>query len=635
MKKNALLIFGTWLLFASTALAAGNGLRPMLVQGKTWWYTHHHFEDSESAKGQPASPIETASWEVSYTLRGDTAIDGRQYMKMYRRDYRHGSNRYYGALREDEQGRVWQYNADDEKEFMLCDVTCSYYPGPENMAIPDIVNIGGQLLHRWRWNGFTGIEGVGFAEKGLIRYLYDDVNCICDYESFAFVMGNDLYFSASDFTAPKYIELTDGERQLVAQNNDFAFSLFRKTRGGKSIIMSPLSVTYALGMLNNGAKGQTQQEICSVLGFNDTQAQNEFCLKMMNELAAAGYVDTTTKAHISNTIFVNKGMGWQLQPDFTHLASNYYHAYPQSRNFGDGQTRNVINQWGSDHTEGMIKEVLREEEFNPTAVSYLLNAIYFKGLWSDPFETEETRDEVFDNSELVPMMHKNTEMRYAENDLCQAVCLPYGNGTYLLHVLLPREDKTLSEVAESLDGKNWQLQGHNCEVDLKLPRFETNSDINLKTVMAELGMPTAFDPVKADFTNLCVDNQGENLYIGLMKQVAKIKLDEKGTEAAAITVIGMEATAMPDVATFHANRPFLYVISEQSTGIILFIGQYMGNKMTAAIRDVDAHDSKSEITNADAVYDLQGRRIEPSPLNSQLSTLRRGIYVRDGKKLVR
>ena len=616
--------------------------KPMLVQGKTWHYTYHHFEDKEEPTGDnyPEDFYDETLYEVSYTVKGDTIIDGQNYVKIYRRDPKGGS-KYYAALREDEEGRVWQYDGDhwfegDEyphvgNDFMLCDVTCSSYPGPENGAISDVVKIGSNLLHRYFWEGLIGVEGVGLEGKGLIHYPFGpEPDCICDYETFAYVTGG-VYFTASDFRAPKYIQLTEDEKQMVMNNNDFAFRLFREARNYQSsiinyqpsMLLSPLSITYALGLANNGAAGQTQQEICNVLGFNDVNVQNEFCHKMLNELSGTGRADATTKTNIANTIFVNRGLGYQLDPDFDHWVRYYYYATPQSRDFADGETRDVINQWASDKTEGMIKEVLKEPEFNPMAVSYLLNAIYFKGMWSCPFKAENTREEAFNGGDAVPMMHQESiDLEYAENELCQSVVLPYGNGTYRMQVFLPREGKTLDEMIESMNGNNWQMHGGNYEVDLKLPRYDTTTDTDLKTIMSALGMPTAFSPYEADFSRLCVDNFGENIYIGMMKQVAKIEVNEQGTEAAAVTVIGYETTGMPDRATFHANRPFLYIISEQSTGIILFMGQYVGNSTADTVQYIAMPSQQTE-----QVYDLQGRKMTGTALP-------RGLYVVDGKKMV-
>ena len=614
MKKLFLIL--TVLSASLTASADGSyARRPMLVQGKAWFYTYHNGDDVEKS--------DEITYPVGYQLQGDTVIDGRNYMKMYR--HTPDSHKYYGAFREDEGGKVWQYDRlGDKQDFMVCDVTCSSYPGPEYMASDHLIRVNGQLLHRYTWEDLVGVEGVGLERYGLVHYPYGDApDWARDHEKFIMVVnGGGASITAAIFRVPNYIDLTQEEKTLVEKNNDFAFRLFRKARGEESTIMSPLSITYALGMLNNGAAGQTQQEISNVLGFDDVDAQNDFCQKMMRELAMARNMDTS-KALISNTIFVNQGQGWQLQDDFEKKALKYYQATPDARDFADGKTRDVINQWASDHTEGMIKEVLTEPEFSPLAVSYLLNAIYFKGLWTLPFNEADTREEPFAGGEPVPMMHNKTDLPYTEDELCQSVTLPYGNGTYQMQVFLPREGKALGELAESLNGKNWKMNGEMYEVDLKLPRFETVSSIKLRQVMAELGMPSAFDPQEADFSKLCVNDLGENIFISDMKQVAKIEVNEKGTEAAAVTITEMVPTSMPDVATFHANRPFLYTISEQSTGVILFIGQYMGNGVTNAIEPVSLAADKPQ----QHIYGITGQRLSTPPAH--------GLSIRNGRKYVK
>ena len=402
----------------------------------------------------------------------------------------------------------------------------------------------------------------------------------------------------------KDIALTRAEQTLVNSNNDFAFNLFRMVNmssnsaqtepdmgilpGGcvingewdtKSKIVSPISITYALGMLNNGAAGETEAEINKVLGFGETGADgiNAFCRKMLTD---APKLDKLTKVMIANTIYMNKG--YELKPDFVSKANTFYDATPETRDFQDGKTLSVINKWGSDHTEGMIPEVLTTDEFNPDAVSYLLNAIYFKGAWAEKFDKNNTQNETFkgyDGNKQVPMMHQDHEFNYRETDLCQTLRLPYGNNAYSMTILLPKEGKTISDVLATLTADTWQRFQYmgSAIVDVKLPRFESQSDVNLKPIMSALGMPRAFDDRLAEFPHFC----NVPTYIELMKQVARIKLNEEGTEAAAVTVIGMDfkssAVSEPQHVEFHATRPFLYVISEKSTGAIFFIGQYMGN----------------------------------------------------------
>ena len=371
---------------------------------------------------------------------------------------------------------------------------------------------------------------------------------------------------------PTGLELTRGEQELVSSNNDFAFNLFRQVaKADESQIISPISITYALGMLNNGAAGQTQQQINQVLGFTDADAVNSFCQKM---LVLAPQLDTQTKLLIANNIYVNKD--YVLYPEFVKKANDYYFAQPETRDFHDGKTMDVINQWASDHTEQMIDKVLDEKSFSPDAASYLLNAIYFKGEWSSKFDKQNTQQEPFgDTDQQVPMMRQEGSFLYTANEDCQALQLPYGSGLYTMTVLLPNEGKAVSDILQGMTAEGWkQLNAKMADVtvDVKLPRFETKADIDLKDVMANLGMPDAFSPAKADFSNFC----SKPTYIDLMKQVARIKVNEEGSEAAAVTIIGMENSVGPAHYTFFATRPFLYVISEQSTGAIFFVGQYTG-----------------------------------------------------------
>jgi serpin B len=213
------------------------------------------------------------------------------------------------------------------------------------------------------------------------------------------------------------------------------------------------------------------------------------------------------------------------------------------------------------------------------------------------------------------MMHKPyTEFKYTENNLYQAVNLPYGNGAYQMSVFLPREGKTIGDVLDALNGSNWQVKGSTYDVDLKLPRFETDTKQNLVEIMSALGMPTAFIPEVAEFPYFC----NAPVFISNMFQAAKIKLDEQGTEAAAVTTVVSGATSITPTAEFHANRPFLYIISEHSTGVIFFIGQYMGKITTGIVSP-----RIQELTEDDAIYNLSGQKVNGSY---------KGLVIQNGKK---
>lgn len=398
----------------------------------------------------------------------------------------------------------------------------------------------------------------------------------------------------ADDNSRKEIALTDGERELVGRNNEFAFNLFKtmaeklevtekcsccgaSVTSNKSLVISPLSITCALGMLDNGATGETRDQINQVLGFGDAGADaiNAFARKMLFE---APTLDNQTKVTMASNIYVNKG--YKLKSAFVKKAKNFYGAQPESRNFADGETAAYINRWAADHTDGMIEEVLSKDEFDPSAVSYLLNAIYFKGAWTEKFDPKNTKNEPFKGGKEVAMMHQEHEFGYMDDDDCQMLTLPYGNGAYRMTLLLPRENKTLGQVLQGLTAETWMARVRTmgkAMVDVKLPRFESKTDESLERVMAQLGVTKAFDRNVAEFPAFC----NVPTYISQMKQVARIKLSEEGTEAAAVTVGGVRMLSLapnePRRVEFHANRPFLYVISELSSGAVFFIGQYAGD----------------------------------------------------------
>ena len=445
--------------------------------------------------------------------------------------------------------------------------------------------------------------------------------CAALMSTLAHADGNRYNVSDSDSLAPTRVTLSDREQSLVARNNRFAFRLFDALRSDGSLVISPLSVTIALGMLNNGAAGQTREEICQTLGFgstddaaapDDAQSElNDFCHKVLTQIAC---VDRQTRVDMANTIFTN--VGYELQDLFVRQAGDYYDAQPQSRDFQDGLTRDVINQWASDHTEGMIRELLSEDAFDKEAVSYLLNALYFDGHWTYDFDSSLTRDEPFGGGNEVPMMWQPFGMfNYRANDLYQAVELPYGRGGYAMTVILPREDKTIDDVLQSMDGTNWLADDGNYQVNLKLPRFDTEVNVSLKEPMQALGMRRAFDFDLAEFPYFC----NKPVFVGMMRQAARIQVDEQGTKAAAVTIIGENATGIPKTATFHANRPFLYLISEQSTHTIFFIGQFLGSA-TAAI----CPPAQTAVPVREGLWSLSGQRLATPPTH--------GIYIENGRK---
>ena len=404
-----------------------------------------------------------------------------------------------------------------------------------------------------------------------------------------------------DVGGPKYVnmyqevkpvQLTAEQTVFANDNNGFTLNFFQSLNGktkNQSVICSPLSITYVLSMVNDAATGTTEQELEQTLGFHKggIRAVNDYCKNLIDNLP---HVDEKVQLNIANAIFVNDK--YQLKKQFQQDMANYYDAKAEALDFSSPSTLDRINGWCDEKTRGMIPTIL--ERVDPRTVSYLLNAIYFKAEWASMFEKNETREEVFttpDGETRVPLMHQNVYMNYLRNDQYAAVSIPYGNGQWMMTVMLPEDGKTTDDVISSLAASGWSTdflknplrEARRYAVDLKLPRFETAFDTDdaggLIELLMGMGIRRAFDGNSAEIPNMC---ENGDLYISMMKQKAKIKVNEEGSEAAAVTIAGLNSlsavadTQEPPKATFHANRPFVYLIHEQSSGVILFVGKFIG-----------------------------------------------------------
>jgi len=379
----------------------------------------------------------------------------------------------------------------------------------------------------------------------------------------------------------KPIELTTKGAEFVQKGEDFTFEFIDRinTEAEKDYIISPLSMQFLLGMILDGAQGETADQIAEVLGYGagENALVNEYCLSMLNQLPK---LDKKTKIAIANAIYVDKG--YDLKDSYKSEVGKYYKAEIANLDFSKGsEALKEINGWCSKNTNGMIPKIL--DEVSPEMLAYLLNALYFKGQWKDKFSKSRSAEETFTNEagtkSQVTMMKTKKEFPYTENEIFQAVRLPYGNGAYAMTVLLPKKGHTVADISATLRKSDWdsfRYEFDNCEVDLWLPRFETKYNIKLNDLLSEMGMPDSFDPAKADFKAM----SGDALCLSFVQQHAAIKVDEEGTEAAAVSSAGMlKESAMPmDNAVFHADHPFLYLITESSTGVVLFAGRYSNAK---------------------------------------------------------
>ena len=378
------------------------------------------------------------------------------------------------------------------------------------------------------------------------------------------------------------VTLTDMQQNFVADNNAFTLKFLKMVNdadnSGKSFVYSPLSITYVLSMVNAAAEGTTRTELQNTLGFGNGEIKdvNGFCKTLIDGLPM---VDTSVQIHIANAIYVNKA--YPLKKQFQQDMKGYYRANAESFDFSSPKTLNRINDWCKKKTNGLIPKIL--DKVNPGAVSYLLNAIHFKATWTNQFKERYTETETFSTEngpEKMPLMQQWEKYLYMKNRVFAAVDLPYGNEKWSMTVLLPEKGKSVSDVIDYLakEGTSFLSHMQRRDIDLKLPRFETESTAeDLIGTLEKMGIIRAFDESRAEIRNMC----NRDVYISNMLQKARIKVDENGSEAAAVTEVEMFCLSASDEEPvppiiFHANRPFVYLIREASSDVILFVGKFTG-----------------------------------------------------------
>ena len=382
---------------------------------------------------------------------------------------------------------------------------------------------------------------------------------------------------------PIEIKLRSTDKEILKTDQQFAFEFFANvfdeeaSDEDKSFMVSPFSLSMALAMTWNGAAGETKTAMQETLkmGERSDKEINEYYQKLKEALLKT---DPSTKLSIANSIFTNKFI--TINPAFIKTNTNYYNATVQSVDFSDLKTVDIINEWALDNTNGLIKEVL--DKTDPAALMYLLNAIYFKGIWTSKFDAKNTSKKAFmtenGTKRTVDMMSQTTKFNYTENETMQVVQLPYGNQAFSMLVLLPKSGKKQIDVVTALENKEfWQRNVASLrerEVELYLPKFKTEYSKKLNDVLINMGMGIAFNAERADFSRMLNTDSNIRAFISFVKQDTYISTDESGTEAAAVTVVGMEVTSAgpSQKVVFNADKPFIYVIQENSTGAILFMG---------------------------------------------------------------
>lgn len=373
---------------------------------------------------------------------------------------------------------------------------------------------------------------------------------------------------------PVLIDLTSNQISLIESENSFAFDIFRKvvenTEQAENIIISPLSISYALSMTLNGADGATRDSMLMALrvsGITPEEINNSY--KKLTEALLS--VDKRVIMTIANSVWTKEG--FPVKESFIDILETYYDAESQQFDINNPETPDIINQWIEDNTNGLIKDMI--DKLQPDVVMLLINAIYFKGIWKYQFEEGDTDYKTFyktgDENIEVPMMNQEVDLMVYRGENFTLAELPYGQGNFVMDIILPDDPDGINRIIPVITESsfnNWISQASETKADIYLPRFKYDYKKKLKDILSDMGMRIAFYP-GADFTNIA----DTNLNIQEVIHQAFIETNEEGTEAAAATVVIIELSSIPSgPLVFNADHPFIYIIRETTTNSIIFMG---------------------------------------------------------------
>jgi serpin B len=368
--------------------------------------------------------------------------------------------------------------------------------------------------------------------------------------------------------------LTVGERELIARSNDFGFDLFGRVIAGDdrpNIVLSPLSASMALGMTLNGANGTTFEAMRQSLGFGGlTQEEINASYRDLIELLTG--LDPAVRFEIANAIWANENV--PFHDAFFQAVSEAFDARAESSDFADPATLDAINAWVDESTGGLIDRIL--DSLDPDLVMLLANAIYFDGAWTTQFDAGDTSRDTFtrpDDStvDVDMMMLRDVSVPVGGGAGYAAMELPYGGAAFSMVVVVPQGAATARGLAASLDSDAWEaivaeLAPRELGL-LGLPKFTLTYDTFLNDALSAMGMDVAFRP-GADFTRM--SPLGDQMCISFVRQKTFIEVDERGTRAAAVTIVGVGPTSAPP--SLVVDRPFVFALRERLSGTVLFVG---------------------------------------------------------------
>ncbi len=379
-------------------------------------------------------------------------------------------------------------------------------------------------------------------------------------------------------------QLTSVEAEMVNASNTFGFNLLKQVNtsfADSNVFLSPLSASMALGMTMNGAEGTTFDEMRSALGFGPRSYQ-ELNTAYQSLIALLRDLDPGVEFKIANAIYYDVvDIGAAIEPTFLSESHEYFDAEVKGLDFRRPETVDTVNAWAAQQTNGRIPKII--DQIQAQIVMLLMNAIYFKGDWRAAFKESETSDQPFHalrgSDVSVRMMRREGGFRSGRISNATVAELPYGGDAFVMTILLPDEGVNINTFVAGLNATSWQQSTanlHDAEADLYVPKFRLAWEDTLNDELKALGMRQAFRENEARFTRIS-RSMGDKLYIDFVKQKAFVDVNEVGTEAAAVTVVGIGVTSAP--VPVRMDRPFVFAIRERLSGSVLFLGKIVEPKI--------------------------------------------------------
>ena len=400
---------------------------------------------------------------------------------------------------------------------------------------------------------------------------------LCLFILIAMLAGGCSLFGESEGLAAPVEEL---DQRLIEANNGLGFNLFRElteSNPEKNIFISPSSVLTALAMTYNGAEGGTRAAMEKTLQLEE-MTMEEVNKAFADLLTILRNPDPKVELTVANSLWAREGI--DFHEDFLTRNRDYFDAEVTEIDFNDAGAADIINGWVKEKTRDRIDGIV-EPPINPDTILFLINAIYFKGEWTEPFDPDLTRELPFNRPDgtkkEIPVMFQRNDFRYLENELFQAVILPYGkNERVSMYIFLPAESAGLEQLYAELNSANWNewiASFSSMEGEIGLPRFKFEYETSLNDTLKSLGMGIAFDDNAADFSGM--RPIPPRLVISEVKHKTFVEVNEEGTEAAAVTSVEVGVTAMPETFSMIVDRPFFFTITDDITGTILFMGSVL------------------------------------------------------------